>query len=84
MFVSLSSLSSLSLKNNPSKKGERASPFAIFGDCSRYKVYAVHTRFDGVSWLVFDAEQDDYITGGPLVIRQESSLGAAIKGLVSL
>lgn len=81
MFVSLSLLSSLSIQNNPNKKGESASPFAVFGDCSRYKVCAIHTRFDGVSWFVFDVEQFDCITGRPLVIRQEGSLDAATKGL---
>ena len=78
MFVSLSSLST---QNNPNKKGEKASPFAVFGECSRYKVCAVHTRFDSVSWFVFDAEQTDCITGRSLVIKQESSLIAAIKDL---
>ena len=81
MFISLLSLSSLYLQNNPSKKGAKASPSAVFGECSRYRVYAVHTRFDKVSWFVCDAEQVDCITGAPLVIRQEASLEAAIKDL---
>ena len=80
MFVSLLSLSSLSLQNNPSKKGQSASDCAVFGEGSRYKVGAVHTRF-GISWFVWDAEEVDSVSGSLLVIRQECTLYDAINGL---
>ena len=67
--------------NRPEHAGRQASDKVLFGEHSRYAVYAVHTRFDAVSWFVADAWQSDDETGMPGIIRQESSFQAAIKDL---
>tara|TARA_R100000664_G_C2754382_1_gene141982 strand:- start:1012 stop:1260 length:249 start_codon:yes stop_codon:yes gene_type:complete len=54
----------------------------IFGHYSRYAIAPVKSRFGGVSWFVWDAEQQDNITGSPSVIRQAQSIESAIFGLV--
>ena len=64
------------------ENGQIVSKKFIFGDCSRYAVAPVKSRFGGVSWFVWDAEQQDDITGGPSVIRQASSIESAIFGLI--
>ena len=71
-----------SYKNDPEKKGQLAARKRLFGDCSRYAVAPVHTRFDAVQWFVWDAEHpwiND--TGKPAIIRQACSLEEAIKDL---
>ena len=72
---------SLSLSNDPRQAGALATRKSPFGPWSRYAVAAVHTRFDAVSWFVWDAEQADPITGEQLVIRQEPTREAAVSGL---
>lgn len=66
--------------NNPAKAGEQASDINIFGPRGRYAVYAVHTRFTHVAWFVVDAEQLDSL-GRQTIVRQESTMEAAIEGL---
>lgn len=66
--------------NNPAQKGQRASRKVLFGDCSRYAIAALHTRFDAVTYFVWDAETDDG-TGRPEVIRQEDTAEAALAAL---
>lgn len=39
--------------NDPSRKGTRASEIVEMHDC-RFRVYAVHTRFDAVQWFAID------------------------------
>lgn len=69
-------------RNNPSKAGQPASEKVIFGDYSRYAVYAIHTRFDCVWWIVQDAEQlDPIVADMPAIIRQEVTFEDAIHGL---
>lgn len=68
--------------NDPTRKGERASRKVIFGEFKRYAVAALHTRFDAVTFFVWDAHTDDG-TGRPEVIRQEDTLEAALAGLVT-
>lgn len=70
--------------NDPQRAGQRASRVALFGERSRYLIGAVHTRFDAVVWLVTDAETEDTETGLPCVIRQASSLRAALDGVEAL
>jgi hypothetical protein len=65
--------------NDKKKAGEKASKTVLFGEFSRYAVYAVHTRFSSVVWFVTDAETDP--TTMPQVIRQAETFEAAIKGL---
>ena len=67
--------------NNPAIAGELATEKQTFGDCSRYAVAAVHTRFDAVCWFVWDANRVDEITGEPLVIRQNENPERAVAGL---
>ncbi len=65
--------------NDPSRKGQIASPKIAFGDYKRYAIYAVHTRFDAVSWFVADCDVDD--CGMPGIIRQEPTIAEALRGL---
>lgn len=67
--------------NDPSRKGELAAPKQLFGDCSRYAVAPVHTRFDAVQWFVWDAEITCPETGMPEVIRQADTLAEALQGI---
>ena len=67
--------------NNPTRKGELAARKQLFGDCSRYAVAPVHTRFDTVQWFVWDAELTCRETGLPEVIRQAETLGEALHGI---
>lgn len=73
-------------KNNPNKAGALAGKKLLFGDCSRYAVAPIHTRFEDVSWFVWDAElvTDDELREGkrPPVIRQEASFERAVEGLM--
>ncbi len=68
--------------NDPTRKGELAARKQMFGDCSRYAVAPVHTRFDAVQWFVWDAETNCPDTGRPEVIRIEPTLAQALHGLI--
>ena len=68
------------LNNNPNLAGCHASNAETFGEFGRYQVYAVHTRFDAVSWFVADAEITDAL-GYAEIIRQEPSYELAVAGL---
>lgn len=68
--------------NNPVLKGEPAARKRFFGPNRRYAVAPVHTRFDAVEWFVWDAEHKLSDMNHAEVIRQESSLDAAIAGLI--
>lgn len=67
------------IQNDIAKAGQIAKRKALFGDCSRYAVAPVHTRFDAVQWFVWDADNMDALTGKPSVIRQEDSLEAVMR-----
>ena len=69
-------------RNEPAKAGQLAARKRVFGDCSRYAVAPVHTRFDAVEWFVWDAEHP-WIDGDgkPGVIRQAATLPDALWGL---
>ncbi|HEY5235144.1 MAG TPA: hypothetical protein VIJ14_03100 [Rhabdochlamydiaceae bacterium] len=69
------------ITNDPLAAGSRAAQPKTFGEFNRYKVWPMHTRFEAVQWFVTDVEQKNELDL-PLVIRQESTLEAAIKGLV--
>lgn len=68
--------------NNPKTKGALAGKRLFFGSFDRYAVAPVHTRFDAVTWFVWDAEVIDEVTENPAVIRQEDSFEAAIATLI--
>ena len=66
------------IKNNPMRKGELAAPKRLFGECSRFAVAPIHTRFEAVQWFVWDAHKMDS-DGKPDVIRQfDNSSDAAM------
>ena len=68
-------------ENNPRLADSLAGNKMLFGKRKRYAVAPMHTRFDAVSWCVFDAMTDDPLDGSPAVIRQENSFEAAIADL---
>ena len=47
------------ITNNPALKGQRASRARFFGPFKRFAVYAIHTHFEAVAWVVSDAEVVD-------------------------
>lgn len=66
------------IKNNPALKGSPAIRKHLFGECSRFAIAPIHTRFDYVQWFVWDAHKLDS-DGKPDVIRQfDSSSDAAM------
>lgn len=71
--------------NDPGKAGQLAGKKMLFGDCSRYAVAPIHTRFNNLTWFVWDAEaisDSDLAQNHPVpVIRQEESFEAAVAGL---
>lgn len=66
--------------NDPTRAGKAASNMVVFGDHNRYSIMAVHTRFDGVTWMVFDAETIDPVTDSPAIIRQCDTAAEALSG----
>ena len=67
--------------NDPSRPGTLASDKRAFGPFNRYRIAAVHTRFDAVSWFVWDAETPEAKTGLASVIRQSATEADAMAGL---
>jgi hypothetical protein len=67
-------------KNNPAFAGRLASDKVLFGECSRYALFAVHTRGDSVQWFVADAESADDM-GLPRIVRQAATPEQAVAGL---
>jgi len=67
--------------NDATRKGQLAARKQLFGDCSRYAVAPVHTRFDAVQWFIWDAETNCPDTGKPEVIRQDETLAQALQGI---
>ena len=66
--------------NDPALKGNLAARKQLFGDFKRYAVAPLHTRFDAITWFVWDADVADE-NGDPAVIRQADTLEEAIAGL---
>lgn len=82
MFTSLSTLSVDS--NDNALRGKLACKPILFGESSRYSLYAVHVRIgDRVMWMVSDAETTCPLTGLPEVIRQGWTPKEALRGLES-
>jgi len=69
------------LSNVPSLAGKAATKKRLFGEYRRYAVWAIHTRFDAVCWVVADAHVTDPVTGGPEIIRQAATEAEAVAGL---
>lgn len=58
-YTTLESVTPKAIKlqaNDPARKGEYASNHVFWGNDSRYCMRAVHTRFNKVSYMIFDAE----------------------------
>lgn len=72
----------MEIKNDPSKAGQLASVKLIFGPWRRYSVAAVHSRVgDAVLWFVWDAEEEDEVTGGHAVIAIKDTREAAMEAV---
>ncbi len=69
------------LTNNPMLRGSLAAPKQRFGDWGRYAIAPVHTRFEDLEWVVWDAEVIDEATGLAAVIRQAPTMEEALQGL---
>lgn len=74
-------MTSQTLVNDSEKAGQLATRKELFGDHNRYSIAAVHTRFDAVVWVVWDAEEAEPENGLAGIIRQESTKEKALSGL---
>lgn len=63
------------------RAGERASDSIFFGDRGRMEMYATHSRFGILEWLVVDHERLDELTELPAIVEQAPSLQEAIAGV---
>jgi hypothetical protein len=70
------------IRNDPRLAGQIAVRPVSFGDYRRFSVFAVHTRFAAIEWMVKDAELLDEITEGPAVIRQGPTREEVMAGLI--
>jgi hypothetical protein len=68
------------LTNDKEKAGQLASKKVLFGEFNRYAIAPVYTRFDSVSWFVWDANKTDS-KGKASIIRQEVTKELALTGL---
>lgn len=66
-------------KNVPKLAGSRAARKLFFGVNCRYAVWPIHTRFNKLSWFVYDYLHP---SGKTSVIRQEDTLSKALEGLI--
>lgn len=64
-----------------SRAGERASDSIFFGDRGRMELYAIHSRFGILEWLIVDHERLEEPIGLPAIVRQAPSLREAINGM---
>ena len=76
-----------SIKNDLSRKGQFVTKKKLFGKNHRYAIAPVHSRFDSVGWLVWDAETpgDEYdpvLGWSPAVIRTAKTYEDAVAGLM--
>lgn len=69
------------LPNDPAKAGKLASMLQHVGPEGRYAVFAIHTRFDAVEFMVEDNEVLCPETELPAIIRQAPTYEEAVRGL---
>jgi len=72
---------SFPLTNDPMLRGSTAAPKQRFGKFGRYAIAPIHTRFDAVEWVVWDADIIDEATGLAAIIRQANTMDEALRGL---
>jgi hypothetical protein len=68
------------IENIPEHAGRLATQKELFGDHERYAIAAVHTQFDAVCWILWDAEDVDDELGVPRIIRQARTKDEALVG----
>jgi hypothetical protein len=68
------------IENDPEQSGRLATRKELFGDHERYAIAAVHTQFDAVCWVVWDAEDMNEELGVPKIIRQAPTKDEALAG----
>lgn len=64
--------------NNPNLAGQLADSKVLFGPHKRLAIAPIHTRFDAVEWVVWDAERPCPDTGLPEIIRQAGTAWKAV------
>ena len=66
-----------------SRVGSRANVGVRFGESGRYEVFAIHSRFGGLHWMVEDCERECHILGEgyAAVIRQGDTRADVMHGL---
>jgi len=69
------------IANDSAKRGQLAAPKVLFGECSRYAVAPIHTRFSTIVWFVWDAEHEYSSLKAAEIIRQENSFEEAVVDL---
>ena len=69
------------LTNTPMLRGSLAAPKQRFGKFGHYAIAPIHTRFDAVDWVVWDADITDEATGLAAIIRQADTMDEALRGL---
>jgi len=69
-----------SLTNDPLLRGSLVAAKRRFGGWGRYAIAPIHTRFDAIKWVVWDAEILDEATGLAAIIRQAPTLKDALRG----
>jgi len=67
------------LTNNPMLRGSLAAPKQFFGEFGRYAIAPIHTRFDAIEWVVWDADILDEATGLAAIIRQADTIDEALR-----
>ena len=68
------------LTNNPMLRGSLAAPKQRFGKCGRYAIAPIHTRFNAIEWVIWDADIIDEATGLAVIIRQACTMDEALRG----
>ena len=70
----------MTIKNIKNQAGQIANTPEMFGPFNRYSIYAIHTRFDAIQWIVRDGENYNASTGAE-IIRQANTKEEAMDGL---
>ncbi len=66
--------------NDPALRGQLAAEMQYFGEANRYAVAPLHTRFDAITWFVWDSQHRLSTQDWHEVIRQADTLDEALRG----